>query len=602
MLHKLDTALLVALSAAVAFPSGPASVIALAVACVHFMHGSGRPRVQMSPAYAMLVPIAAIAAGMLPPGFSRAVAADASLQSGNSPGAIVASSAVLFIAALLLVLAVALDAILPLAPPWPSRRGREVACAVMHVSSGDDVGPPVDYLLRVYYPCAPTRGAEPLPYLLHGRATAAGFASFMRIPRAIFDWLVYLPSRAWEADPDTAPVDPKAVAAAPGGRLRLAVFSHGLGGTPDCYTAWIEALVDDGFVVMAPEHADGSAAYTIIPGAPGFAYQPLTREERGDVRLEYRRRHRQLKQRVEELRSAIDVAARLLVERPTPKKGGAASDARAADVGAAPPGDDALLLQLLLRDHVQDPAADGVVALGHSFGAASALALADRDRRVAGVVAYDAWAFPLSPATIERGLGHVSVVSLVGDGFARWRENDDALQLLLLPHRRAAHVARSASTPPKPAAADRVTAHGDAPIADGGAATPATTLIHGNGVGKRGETDPRLALRVPHEAAAPANKPKSAKPIARHYRVTGTMHQNFCDFAFTATAALRAIGLAGAADPREAMRAMQDAARLVLSGQADGVYVDAAAPASGSGGSARSTCRRPEPVNLVLIS
>ena len=45
-------------------------------------------------------------------------------------------------------------------------------------------------------------------------------------------------------------------------RMPVLLFSHGLIAMPDVYHTFISEVVSHGFVVIAPEHNDGSAAYT----------------------------------------------------------------------------------------------------------------------------------------------------------------------------------------------------------------------------------------------------------------------------------------------------------------------------------------------------
>jgi len=84
------------------------------------------------------------------------------------------------------------------------------------------------------------------------------------------------------------------------------LFSHGLGGTPDCYRVLIEELVSLGFVVVAPEHSDQSAAFTQLTDGTRTPYRKLTPAEQSDEEKSYALRHAQLQQRVRELQLAME--------------------------------------------------------------------------------------------------------------------------------------------------------------------------------------------------------------------------------------------------------------------------------------------------------
>lgn len=53
------------------------------------------------------------------------------------------------------------------------------------------------------------------------------------------------------------------------GRLPLLLFSHGLGGVPEIYTSVLQEVVSHGFVVLAVNHADGSACFSSHINADG---------------------------------------------------------------------------------------------------------------------------------------------------------------------------------------------------------------------------------------------------------------------------------------------------------------------------------------------
>jgi platelet-activating factor acetylhydrolase len=48
-------------------------------------------------------------------------------------------------------------------------------------------------------------------------------------------------------------------------KLRPLIYSHGMGGSRSCYSAVCVDLASQGYLVVAPEHADGSASINVLP-------------------------------------------------------------------------------------------------------------------------------------------------------------------------------------------------------------------------------------------------------------------------------------------------------------------------------------------------
>ncbi|RYG42735.1 hypothetical protein EON68_01455, partial [archaeon] len=198
------------------------------------------------------------------------------------------------------------------------------AAMFIHLDEEDEQ---TEALVRVYYPTAfgtraagTASGARPpsaaslhstapkLPYFLHGRPTAAGFAAFIGVPSYLLSWMTHIESLFYVADgEDTPPVEQVDGA----DRLPVVVFSHGLGGTPDCYSVIIANFVSAGYVVLAPEHADGSAAFTAFPDGFSLEHHFPTPEEKKSPHKLYRKRHQQLKHRVHDIQSVLNLIERL---------------------------------------------------------------------------------------------------------------------------------------------------------------------------------------------------------------------------------------------------------------------------------------------------
>ena len=443
----------------------------------------------------------------------------------------------------------------------PTTHGRLVpiatSAAVEHTVSGAAL------VVRAYYPSSAddvtAAGAKRAPYLSHGEKTSAGFAALMKLPSAVFAWVAAQPgpfmiaadrskaSTAKEAAPTPSSVP--AVAASPASPLSVAVFLHGLGGVPEVYSAIIADLVSRGWLVLAPEFCDGSAAYAVPPRGPPRPYTSAPAAVHGDLGALYRLRAAQLRQRVEEAAATLDLAEWL-------------AGIKSSNSGALAPTPSALALRALLAGKVD---ATRLVLVGHSFGAATALSLAARDARVRAVVALDTWAFPLAPEVLRSGVrAGTPVLSLCGEGFTAWRANARVLKLLLSPGHRAPHIApddaafsaareRWERPPPDD--------HGSGKSSSNTAAKGAAAPTRGNGVAADGEL-------LPHFACAPASH---ANPRNLLLTLRGAAHQNFSDAAHSYGRVIRWLGLTGPVDPALATRAVREATHAFLSRHASGV-------------------------------
>jgi hypothetical protein len=85
------------------------------------------------------------------------------------------------------------------------------------------------------------------------------------------------------------------------------VFSHGLYGLPDVYLTHISYLVSHGFIVVAPEHTDGSAMLAQRwmrndqdeVRISWLKHSYLAPAEKMDTTLEHSKRKLQVKQRTQ---------------------------------------------------------------------------------------------------------------------------------------------------------------------------------------------------------------------------------------------------------------------------------------------------------------
>jgi dienelactone hydrolase len=440
-----------------------------------------------------------------------------------------------------------------LLPPVP-RAGGAVALVAASVPV-DAAG--VRLMVRAFY-AAPAGAAAALrraPYLVHGGRTAAGLGALMKLPRFAFAWLAGqggLFFDAGAAPPAPAPPPPPS----PSPRLRVALFFHGLGGVPDVYSSLTADLASRGWLVLAPEFCDGSAAFAAPPDGAPRSYAAPSAATAADAGALYRLRAAQLRQRVAEAAATLDLALWLA------RDGG----------GGEPYGAAGAALRAALRGAV-DARAPALV--GHSFGAATALALAAADARPRAVAALDSWMHPLSPDTLRAGVAHAATLSVCGDDFTAWRANAAALKALLSPPHRAPLIARDDDAYAAALAAWDVAA----------AAGP----TRGNGVA------PATGELLPHLVAAPRSHANGRNLLLT---LRGAEHQNFSDAAVTFGRVIRWLGLTGPLPPHDALRAVREVVHAFIDAHAR----EDAPPAPAAPGAALDALRLPADVRANLCA
>jgi len=108
-----------------------------------------------------------------------------------------------------------------------------------------------------WYPSgAPPQGAL-APYLREGLTEVRAFATLLREPETVFDWLSDVRTHAHSDGPP---------AAAPA-KFPVLVFSHGYTGIPSAYTALLEDLASHGYVVLGIVHPYEATGATLEDGA-----------------------------------------------------------------------------------------------------------------------------------------------------------------------------------------------------------------------------------------------------------------------------------------------------------------------------------------------
>ena len=206
------------------------------------------------------------------------------------------------------------------------------------------------------------------------------------------------------------------------GPLKVAVVMHGLGGTRFAMTETCTKLAKDGYLVLAPEFADGTASLTHLPGEGPKPYLKFDFSPGESWESERYRcfRNTQLQRRCREVNTVL-YFLRALVRSVSDPAGGddalAAASSILEDVQWKGNLDDqdtwlrhSTFLKSIsaLRSELDTP-----VLLGHSFGASTALHLAMSPHSdaasfrsafgVKAVVAFDPWMFPLEASIRDEG-------------------------------------------------------------------------------------------------------------------------------------------------------------------------------------------------------
>lgn len=204
------------------------------------------------------------------------------------------------------------------------------------------------------------------------------------------------------------------------GRLPVIIFSHGLWACRTTYSALCCDLASHGYIVVVPEHLDGSANMASFADQNGkrkwlqntFADVPVNQITMLD-------RAKQLRQRVLEVRKVIDVLESLdrglLTQNANTVTGKAA-----LDVG---------MLQTRLDLHF-------VAVCGHSFGGATSIVASGIDKRIKCCLAMDVWWEPIDKMEFEKLAGKVPVLLLNTENFD-WKALREARSTFLKARRDA---------------------------------------------------------------------------------------------------------------------------------------------------------------------
>eukprot|EP00474_Spongospora_subterranea_P004644 CRZ05102.1 hypothetical protein [Spongospora subterranea] len=263
--------------------------------------------------------------------------------------------------AILLILALLLLIIHPLIVFPPLTGPYHVGCITTQLNGVD---------VRIFHPCVKQGATSDLISYLEWRNTPKGIAKYSKMPSVLLSHMSSFRLRSYRK----TPVSDQAV------HHPVIIFSHGLAGTFEIYSSLVEEWASRGFITVAINHADGSAAAFRSPdsGLPEL-YVNLD-----DSIPMIEQRRAQLAIRVDEVQKVLTA----LIDGQH---------------------DSSLMIDT-----------NAVFMIGHSFGATTALASAHVDERFKAVVALDLWGQPLPETVLSPGsrLITVPILHVVSD---TWR-------------------------------------------------------------------------------------------------------------------------------------------------------------------------------------
>ena len=129
-------------------------------------------------------------------------------------------------------------------------------------------GQPRSIPLAIFYPIASStpvdKGVPSTPWLPHNNDVryANGVAAYASMPEFLFRRMKVHTMAALTAPGGPIPIDQSALL-----QDRVILFSHGLGGHRNMYSSLCMSLAAAGYIVISPEHCDGSACFA-LPTVP----------------------------------------------------------------------------------------------------------------------------------------------------------------------------------------------------------------------------------------------------------------------------------------------------------------------------------------------
>lgn len=276
-------------------------------------------------------------------------------------------------------------------------------------------------LVRIYYPAEESSATVPRGPWIPSSHYFPGYGYFLRMPPLISSGIArLLASNVCLWAKENLAFCPGLSAPVP-----VAIFSHGLGGIRTTYSTICCDLASRGMVVVALEHRDGSASFTLV-GA-GYQQQQLQSRKPTSIRYtvgpsgltshnsDWTYRAAQLRRRQAELRSTFNFLMRLNDKH---------DSIESSLISQHPAG--------LLDTFKGKLDLENIITIGHSFGALTALSFAQHQPNVVCCIAYDPWMFPLTSTGLDYSSRSTALTALiVHNEHFTWPENDAALDKLV---------------------------------------------------------------------------------------------------------------------------------------------------------------------------
>ncbi|KAJ1974684.1 hypothetical protein H4R33_006773 [Dimargaris cristalligena] len=330
---------------------------------------------------------------------------------------------------------------------------------------------------RIYYPAQP-KGNEKRPSWLPDPPTlyARGYLSYAKLP----EWLGYPlasavmpyaklgafidaplsdgrlpppPSTTYEEPGTQSQSSVEEEGEAPGPaqpyQFPLVIFSHGMASCRTTYSMICGELASYGFVVVVPEHTDGSANMS------HSAHQTIPFHRKPEGVDDYAFHHNQLLYRVSEIEETLRLLERVQREGGEEEEeeklpGSTTSAARSAEGG------------FRLADLHRRLDFGNVVYASHSFGSATILeSLGIFPRLVRAALILDPWMLPVDR---KKPMPTVPMIIINSENFTKWEEN---YAEKLIPYIREAQAARRRHRKPKSPPGEKEDSKGEGEEEDG---------------------------------------------------------------------------------------------------------------------------------------
>lgn len=229
-----------------------------------------------------------------------------------------------------------------------------------------------NFLARIFYPTM-DKGKK-LKYLKHGLRSSNHFAKFARLPSVILSHMTLFKMDVIE---HAALISEKE--STYGKYFPVVVFSHGLGGTYECYSSFVIELASHGYIVLVPLHNDKSASYVEFPDGNITHYERLPSHKlKVGKNFEFEFRNSQVNHRAQECRVLLDFLHEISSKNEV---------------------ESAKFSKFFNRVDM-----DKVAIVGHSFGGATSLQVCFTDQRFRCAIALDTWMLPISQEMLETGI------------------------------------------------------------------------------------------------------------------------------------------------------------------------------------------------------